>query len=257
MAASTTHSTPLQHAFINMVPHLAAATGLSVQSPLPPLAATGIHFDDQGKCVFGKKSYWDTMYSNEEGIDGRASEKYSWYCTYDEFGPFWRMLVPDEHARVMIAGIGNDPSPVAMYDDGYSDMLAFDYSDEGVVRAKQLFGPDRDNIRLITADARDLPVEDASIDATLDKGTLDAIYITGKTCLQDSIKEITRVTAPGGVIMCISRVIEPADLMGAFDNKDWDIIHEGILAFAPDGEATIDLGAELYSWKRTRVAYVK
>lgn len=218
----------------------------------PALAATGI-IDEEGKCVFGKKSYWDTMYANDDGIDGRPSEQYSWYCTYEEFSPFWKMLVPDQTERIMIAGIGNDPSPVAMYDDGYEDMLAFDYSEEGVERARRLFGTDRKKARLITADARDLPLPEASIDATLDKGTLDAIYITGEDVFADSVKEITRVTAPDGIIMCISSVILPDDLMTAFDDKYWKNIHDGNLAFAPDGEATIDLGAALYSWKRTKV----
>lgn len=222
----------------------------------PALAAsTGIHIDDEGKCVFGKKSYWDTMYSSEKGIDGRSSERYSWYCTYEEFSPFWRMLVPGKASRIMIAGIGNDPSPVAMYDDGYEDMLAFDYSEEGVERAKRLFGPGRDKARLITADARDLPLPEASIDATLDKGTLDAIYITGEDVFVDTIKEITRVTALDGILMCISSVILADDLMAAFDDNYWKNVHDGNLAFSPDGEATIDLGADLYSWKRTNVAF--
>lgn len=55
--------------------------------------------------------------------------------------------------------------------------------------------------------------------------------------------------------MCISSVILADDLMAAFDDNYWKNIHDGNLAFAPDGEATIDLGADLYSWKRTNVAF--
>lgn len=254
---STMKSTNLNPAFLGVF----SRCSVRRIGPLPDVmapalaASTGIHIDDEGKCVFGKKSYWDTMYSSEKGIDGRSSERYSWYCTYEEFSPFWRMLVPGKASRIMIAGIGNDPSPVAMYDDGYEDMLAFDYSEEGVERAKRLFGPGRDKARLITADARDLPLPEASIDATLDKGTLDAIYITGEDVFVDTIKEITRVTALDGILMCISSVILADDLMAAFDDNYWKNVHDGNLAFAPDGEATIDLGADLYSWKRTNVAF--
>lgn len=213
-------------------------------------STTPIHQDEDGRCIFGQKSYWDSMYSGDNTVD-RPSDSYSWYCGWDELSPFWKELVPDRNARVLVAGIGNDPSPVGMYDAGWTNMTAFDYSREGVRRATDLFGPDRNEAQLITADARDLPLEEASVDATLDKGTLDAIYITGRNVFVDSVQELGRITAEGGVVMCISRVIRPEDLMNAFDTQLWENIHDGSLAFAPDGEATIDLGAELYSWKRT------
>jgi hypothetical protein len=220
--------------------------------PLP--AST--HQDADGKCIFGKKSYWDSMYQGC-AVDNRPSDLYSWYCGWDELAPFWSMLVPDRNsARVLIAGIGNDPAPIHMYDAGWScNMIAFDYSDSGVKRARTLFGDDRMNVTCITADARDLPLADGSIDATLDKGTLDAIYITGMDLFNESIKELGRVTAKEGMVVSISNVIYAEDLIDAFDSPLWECIHDGTLAFAPDGEATIDLGAELYSWKRTHVTW--
>jgi hypothetical protein len=105
----------------------------------------------------------------------------------------------------------------------------------------------------------------------LDKGTLDAIYITGLDALQDAVQELGRVTAPHGVVVCISRVILPHFLVGGKNRNDdnnkneefvvfapplWEVIHDGSLAFAePNGEATIDLGADLYSFRRTPVPY--
>lgn len=237
-----------------------------------------IHQDEDGNCVFGKKEYWDEMYGGDGDVDDakstslisttiaivdrRPSIAYSWYCGWDELQPFWKMLVPDEKSRVVIAGIGNDPTPVGMYDAGWTTMMAYDYSQRGVDRAKELFGTTgtgsssrRDTVDLVMADATDLPLETASVDATLDKGTLDAIYITGKEIFRDSVKEMGRVTATGGCVVSISRVIGPDDLLGEFDNPLWENVHDGSLAFAPDGEATIDLGAEFYSWKRTAVQY--
>ena len=169
------------------------------------------------------------------------------------------MLVPNEKSRVVIAGIGNDPTPMGMYDAGWTTMMAYDYSQRGVDRAKELFGTtgtgssSRDTVDLVVADATDLPLETASVDATLDKGTLGAIYITGKDIFRDSVREMGRVTATGGCVVSISTVIGPADLLGEFDNPFWENVHDGSLAFAPDGEATIDLGADFYSWKRTAV----
>ena len=230
---------------------------LSAATPNP---STAIHQDEDGNCIFGKKEYWDQMYDGdlEEGdIDQRPSDRYSWYCGWEELQPWWSMLVPDQKSRVVVAGIGNDPTPVGMYDAGWTNVLAYDYSQSGVDRAKELFntGRARDKVEFITADARNLPMETGSVDATLDKGTLDAIFITGKDIFQDSVKEMGRVTATGGRVICISTVIWSDDLLHAFDNTMWENVHDGSLAFALDGEATIDLGAELYSWKRTDVPY--
>lgn len=213
--------------------------------------SNSIHQDSEGKCVFGQKSYWDDMYT---GDGDRPAESYSWYCGWDELAPFWKMLVPDHNGHVLIAGIGNDPVPLEIFQEGYTKMTAFDYSQAGVDRAKLLFDESNvssNQIQWLTADARDLPLADASIDATFDKGTLDAIFITGKDMFLDSVKELGRVTAKNGVVVCVSRVIEAEDLMSAFDSDTWEITHNGELAFAPDGEATIDLGADLYSWRRT------
>ena len=88
-----------------------------------------------------------------------------------------------------------------------------------------------------------------------DKGTLDAIFITGKDIFREAVREMGRVTAAGGCVVSISRVIDPEVLFAAFDNPLWENVHDGGLAFAPDGEATIDLGAGLYSWRRTAIAF--
>ena len=278
-------------------------------------AAAVSNINEDGKCKFGTKEYWDTMYtgnnndddplssseSNNTNDDGLSAEEYSWYCNYRELQPFWDMLVgttstttnddttrAKEQTQVLIAGIGNDITPIQMYDDGWANMIAFDYSESGVCRARELFGPTRllqsdddvdttnhDNddgtvatatgcARLLVADCRELPIPTGTIDATLDKGTLDAIYITGKEVLLDSVKELTRVTAVDGIIICVSAVIPQEELLDAFllqkNNEEegesggcgccWETVLDGGLAFADSGEATIDLGANLYSFRR-------
>eukprot|EP00980_Cylindrotheca_fusiformis_P000769 scaffold184_cov125-Cylindrotheca_fusiformis.AAC.4 len=205
------------------------------------------NLNEDGKCKFGQKSYWDSMY---QGTGDWPSEAYSWYCGYEELKPFWNMLAGSTTNVVLVAGIGNDVTPVRMFDDGWTNMIAFDYSQSAVERARDLFGQQR-NVTLLTADARDLPLPSAHVDAVLDKGTLDAIYIGGVDMFRDSVAELTRVTAENGVVVCVSTVIPPDDLMAAFEESGlWKNMHNGGLAFADDGEATIDLGAELYSWRR-------
>lgn len=277
----------------------------------PPKAKSS-NLNADGKCKFGTKEYWDAMYSktsssavvDDNNGDDLPSDKYSWYCGWTELQPFWDMLITplirdgndNKHSvKVLIAGIGNDITPIQMYDDGWTNMIAFDYSEDGVCRAKELFGPDRlllsqqqdscengnndddeqhtvdattsscnsggGTAKLLTADCRSLPIPNGHIDAILDKGTLDAIYITGPEVFRDSVKELTRVTnCDGGIIVCISAVIPQEVMLDAFssncsssrsDNGGecyWETVHDGGLAFADGGEASIDLGANLYSF---------
>lgn|ERR1719203_54984 len=216
----------------------------STHSPLA-MAVTSNIDDSTGKCIFGMKTYWDEMY---KGNGDRPAEKYSWYCGWEEIKPFWLDLVPDTSSHILVAGVGNDIVPVQMFDDGWRTMTAFDYSDAAVDRAKKLFC--ERNVNLLQADARKLPFKDKSIDVTFDKGTLDAIYINGVEAFEDSVSELERITIPGGKVVSISNVIPPEMLCGAFEASKWESIHDGGLAFAENGGATIDLGANLYSWCR-------
>ena len=211
--------------------------------------------EESGKCKFGLKSYWDDMYN---GIGDRSADSYCWYCGWYELAPFWKELVPDKSTHVLIAGMGNDKTPIHLYDDGWNQMTAFDYSQAGIDRAKHLFGPHRmsssssRSVTLFHADARNLfMIKDESMGAILDKGTLDAIYITSIDAFQQAVQEFTRVTKKDAILVCISNVIPSQLLLQTLnDETKWEGIHNGELAFAPDGEATIDLGANLYSWRR-------
>ena len=206
------------------------------------------NLNEEGKCKFGTREYWDAMYT---GKGDRPASSYSWYCQWPELEPFFKELVPDKSARILVPGIGNDPTPVEMYDAGYNDMIAFDYVEAAVDRAKIQFGPDRKNVRIMVADATSLPLPNGSVDATLDKGTLDAIRIADRYLYDKSVQELSRVTAEGGVVVCVSRVIEAEEWLEAFSPPTWETIHNGELAFTENGEATIDLGADLYSFRRT------
>lgn len=227
--------------------HEAARISIKKQSTKMSLTRSSNIDDSTGKCVFGIKKYWDDMYN---GNGDRSSEQYSWYCGWEEIKPFWLDLVPDTSSHILVAGIGNDIVPVQMFDEGWNKMTAFDYSDAAVDRAKTLFS--ERNVNIFQADARELPLKDGSIDTTFDKGMLDAIYIHSIEAFKESIAELERITVSGGKVVSISNVI-PSDVISeAFDEYKWETIHDGGLAFAENGGVTIDLGANLYSWRRRK-----
>ena len=223
---------------------------------------------------YGRKSYWESMYRDEID-DEYSADTFSWYCGWSELRPFFHEFVPDRSQEVLVVGCGNDLAPVSMFDEGWRHLTAFDYSAAGIERMGHLFGHRRlsgGTVTLLQADARALPLPDAAFDAALDKGSLDAIFISGEECLRAAVAELTRVTRDGGCVVSLSRVVPPDLLRGAFaaaaaaaavgaggegerdgsERGDWEELRDGSLAFAPDGEATIDLGANLFVWRRRR-----
>ena len=145
-------------------------------------------------------------------------------------------------------GVGSDQTVVDLFDAGWCQLAAFDYSEAGVARAAALYG--ERNIDLRCADATCMPYDDASFDACLDKGTLDAIGITSKDALRASTGELARVVGEGGVVMSVSRALEADVLLSAFDAARWEVLRDGGLHVADTGEVTTDLAAGLYAWRR-------
>ena len=135
-----------------------------------------------------------------------------------------------------------------LYDAGYTRVTAFDYSADAVDRAATLFA-DRP-ISLHCADATALPFGNDSFDAVLDKGTLDAIGIHSLDALRTSVSELARVIAPSGVVVSISRALEPEVLAAAFDPNEWETLRDGSLHVAEGGEVSTDLAAGLLAWRR-------
>ena len=186
--------------------------------------------------------------------DGLSAERYSWYCGWAELEPFWRELVPDMGARLLVPGVGNDATVVGLFDAGWKDLTAFDYSPEAIDRAAALC--EGRDIRLLCCDARALPYPDASFDAVLDKGALDAIGIAGGPALTAAVAELGRTVARGGVVVSISRALEPTTLLAAFADAEgdeatrWAVLRGGGLHVAEGGEVSTDLAAGLFAWRR-------
>lgn len=87
-------------------------------------AESDVVYDDgeNQSCKFGKKRHWDIMYETGHDDDNRSSVSYSWYCNWSDIEPFWNDLISElplfsqnANPHVLIPGIGNDPTPLAMY----------------------------------------------------------------------------------------------------------------------------------------------
>ena len=58
--------------------------------------------------------------------------------------------------------------------------------------------------RFVVADAAALPFENATFDAVVEKGSLDAIFFSGLEVAHRSVLEFHRVLRPGGVMLSIT-----------------------------------------------------
>lgn len=224
---------------------------------------------------FGRMNYWNEVYEKED--------KFSWYSEWSDIAPFFTELVPLEcttddtlrMTRVLLPGIGNDSSMVEMYDSGYKAMTAFDYAPEGVACAERFFGDTRlcrgriedmahtrleneEGVDLRVADARDLPYKDDSFDAVLEKGTLDAIYLSGAADkdiamkhLNMAISELARVTSKGGIVMSITAACADS-IKEAFSKNDhiWQVLRDGTFHVTDDGYSSNNVDATIFAWKR-------
>ena len=233
---------------------------------------TSLKEPDEVESNFGRMKYWNQCYEKEED--------FSWYAEWNDIQPFFTELVPLNHEenakqpRVLLSGIGNDKSMVDMYDFGYKQMAAFDYADEGVESARRFFGErvlstneeeeesiengNDDGCDLRVADARDLPYANDSFDAILEKGTLDAIYLSGAgdkvlggDHLDMAVSEMARVIRKGGIVVSITAACADA-VKESFEKCDgaWRVLRDGGFYVTDDGFTSNNIDATIFAWER-------
>jgi hypothetical protein len=215
---------------------------------------------DEKESQFGRQTYWNECYEKED--------EFSWYAEWNGIQPFFTELVPlsnaadqdqdqDHHPpRILLPGIGNDRSMVDMYDYGYTRMSAFDYAEEGVECAKKFFA-DRDcDLRVL--DCRNLSsYEQDSFDAILEKGTLDAVYLSGAhdkalavEYLDMAVSEMARVLCKGGIVMSITAACADAVQASFGKSCKFRVLRDGGFYATEDGFTSNNIDATIFAWER-------
>lgn len=189
-----------------------------------------------------------------DGMGDFDSEEYSWYFGFDTIKPIFSECIPPPRSKkpkneqkpckILVPGVGNDGTLLDLYNFGYKDIIAFDYSSSAIDRQEDLLSYDDkalEDISLVVRDARNLDEEwTDTFDLIFEKGALDAVYLSGKGNVEKAVDEMKRVIKTGGYFMSVSGVV-PEDLRRKmFTNDDWEWIRDG----------SDDLKAGCFVWRK-------
>nr|XP_020451590.1 endothelin-converting enzyme 2-like [Monopterus albus] len=148
--------------------------------------------------------YWDERYKTEQCYD--------WLGCFSKFKHILEKHVKKEDS-ILILGCGNSSMSSDMYRAGYHSITNIDYS-AVCISAMSARYSDCPGMTWHQMDVRRLSFPDTSFDVILEKATLDAFMVEGKTpwevspqtaCfIQQALTEISRCLKPGGRFVSIT-----------------------------------------------------
>lgn len=131
-------------------------------------------------------------------------EAFDWYQSYAGLQELLASSVPKD-GRVLMAGCGNSRLSEEMAEDGYANIVNVDISGT-VIDLMRERTSDVPQVSFEVMDMCELSYEDESIDAVVDKGTLDSLLCGENSDAQVKamLDEVARTLKAGGVYFVVS-----------------------------------------------------
>ena len=186
----------------------------TVRSSLLPHAKGEAEFDNlySDAARYSAVQFWDERYASDP-------EPFEWYYGYDFFKDVIRENIPLD-SKVLIAGCGSSNLPEDMVNDGYSDIVAADFSRVALaqlkVRCKHL-----PEITYSQGTLCDTDTPEDSYGGVVDKGLFDAICCGPANAIPQYVCEIERVLKTGSSFIIISHA-NPEDRLPLLEQYDID-----------------------------------
>jgi SAM-dependent methyltransferase len=179
--------------------------------------------DSDARSAFGTKEYWDDVYA---GRGDFPADEYSWYYGWETLGTHVKEYIPDLQSNLLIPGIGNDPILNDLIKAKYMRLTAMDYSEHAVERQQDILSynksPKAASVQVSQGDVRRLPSEwSGQFDAVVEKGVLDAVYLSGDGNVEQAVENLHRILRPGGIFLSVSGVVPPELRSSLFEGWTW------------------------------------
>mmetsp|Transcript_23121 Transcript_23121/g.33967 ORF Transcript_23121/g.33967 Transcript_23121/m.33967 type:complete len:327 (-) Transcript_23121:1068-2048(-) len=201
--------------------------------------------DDTARSQFGTRQYWDDTYN---GYGDFPMEEYSWYYGWEVLKPYVKEHCNRKDSKMLLPGIGNDPILLDLLGAGYTDITAFDYTESSIERQEDLlsyvpgslhnhhhseYGDENEEkegkVKLFVRDARKLDDQwTDGFDFILEKGTLDAVYLSGDGNVEQAVSEMKRVLKKqNGIFISVSGVVPYELRKELFPVTEWEWLRDG------------------------------
>ncbi|XP_035997324.1 eEF1A lysine and N-terminal methyltransferase isoform X1 [Fundulus heteroclitus] len=147
---------------------------------------------------FSSTEYWDRFFKK------RGDRAFEWYGDYNKLCGVLHKYIKVQD-KVLVVGCGNSELSEQLYDVGYRHLTNIDISETVVAHMNQRNEERRPDLSFQRVDATQTPYEDASFQAALDKGTLDAMASAEQGALaRRMLGEVSRVLKVGGRYVCVT-----------------------------------------------------
>ncbi|XP_042371183.1 eEF1A lysine and N-terminal methyltransferase-like [Plectropomus leopardus] len=147
---------------------------------------------------FSSAEYWERFFKK------RGEKAFEWYGDYNKLCGVLHKYIKVQD-KVLVVGCGNSELSEQMYDVGYKNLTNIDISETVVAHMNQRNAQRRPDLTFQQVDATQTPYEDASYQAALDKGTLDAMASEEEGALaRNMLTEVGRVLSVGGRYVCVT-----------------------------------------------------
>nr|XP_046246565.1 eEF1A lysine and N-terminal methyltransferase isoform X2 [Scatophagus argus] len=147
---------------------------------------------------FSSAEYWERFFKK------RGEKAFEWYGDYNKLCGVLHKYIKVQH-KVLVVGCGNSELSEQLYDVGYKHLTNIDISETVVTHMNQRNAERRPGLTFQQVDATQTPYEDASYQAALDKGTLDAMASEEEGALaRNMLTEVGRVLSVGGRYVCVT-----------------------------------------------------
>ncbi|XP_028301270.1 eEF1A lysine and N-terminal methyltransferase isoform X2 [Gouania willdenowi] len=168
---------------------------------------------------FSSAEYWDRFFKK------RGEKAFEWYGDYNKLCGVLHKYIRVQD-KVLVVGCGNSELSEQLYDVGYKHLTNIDISETVVNHMNQRNAVRRPGLTFQQVDATQTLFEDGSYQATLDKGTLDAMASEEEGALaRKMLTEVCRVLSVGGRYVCVTLAQESVIKLAVehFVLKGWAI----------------------------------